>query len=466
MLFLAILVFLSALIIAGCAAYFSIVGMTLLFVGSGMSIIVMGGALELGKLVAVSFLHQQWEKVGFLLKTYLILASIVLSAITSVGIYGYLAAGYNATNIKVKGYEKVIEGNNRSIEQIKQEIDQLSVIPDNSKEIELTNTNKNNFIKQQLDLIEQKQKRIVELQNTIPAERKKYTDEINLAKTSFDQETEKETGQIKLFNDRLTILDKEVQVWMDQGTGGLFKQNGLEKARETKRLQESERAQIDVQIKSKQNNIESLRVDYNNKIKDSTKSLDSRIKAIEDKITSVEQDITKDKQAIETYQAKISEELNTKFAQTDTKVKESRTLAKEKEKEIQSLQKANTETQTKIIETDVGTFKFVANSVGLTLDQTVNWFIWSIMFVFDPLAVTLIICFNHLIKHRKKPEVIPLTKKELPATIAPVVSAAPLIETKTEIKEEPAKPHESVYGVFDDEGSFNVGPGHNKVPGH
>ena len=86
MLFLAILVFLSALIIAGCAAYFSIVGMTLLFVGSGVSIIVMGAALELGKLIAVSFLHQQWEKIGFLLKTYLIIASIVLSAITSVEI--------------------------------------------------------------------------------------------------------------------------------------------------------------------------------------------------------------------------------------------------------------------------------------------------------------------------------------------------------------------------------------------
>lgn len=464
MLFLAILVFLSALIIAGCAAYFSIVGMTLLFVGSGVSIIVMGAALELGKLIAVSFLHQQWEKIGFLLKTYLIIASIVLSAITSVGIYGYLAAGYNATNIKVKSYEKTIEGNNKSVEQIKHEIEQLSVVPDNSKEIELTNTNKNNFIRQQLDLIDQKQKRITELQNSIAAERKKYTDEINLAKTSFDQETEKETNQIKLFNDRLTILDKEVQVWMDQGTGGLFKQNGLEKARETRKLQENERSQIDVQIKNKQNNIENLRTDYNSKIKDFTKSLDSRIKTIEDKIALVEQDITKDKTAIEEYQNKLTNELNAKFVQAENKVKESKTLVKDKEKEIQELQKANTEAQTKIVETDVGTFKFVANSIGLTLEQTVNWFIWSIMFVFDPLAVTLIICFNHLIKHRKKPVVVPppASPPVITTTTAPSITATPLVEVK---KEEPHNPPESVYGVFDEEGSFNVGPGHNKVPG-
>ena len=52
--FLAFLVLLSALTIAGCAGYFSIVGLTLLFVGSGTSIIVMGAALEIGKIIVVT----------------------------------------------------------------------------------------------------------------------------------------------------------------------------------------------------------------------------------------------------------------------------------------------------------------------------------------------------------------------------------------------------------------------------
>ena len=86
------------------------------------------------------------------------------------------------------------------------------------------------------------------------------------------------------------------------------------------------------------------------------------------------------------------------------------------------------------------------------------------MFVFDPLAVTLIICFNHLIKHRKKPVVVPppASPPVITTTTAPSITATPLVEVK---KEEPHNPPESVYGVFDEEGSFNVGPGHNKVPG-
>jgi hypothetical protein len=97
--FLAFLVLISALAIAGCAAYFSIVGLTLLFVGSGVSIVVMGTALEVGKFIAVTFLKQKWEEIGLALKFYLITATVVLMFITSIGIYGYLSAGYNATSI-------------------------------------------------------------------------------------------------------------------------------------------------------------------------------------------------------------------------------------------------------------------------------------------------------------------------------------------------------------------------------
>ena len=69
MLFLAILILITSLAIAGIAAYFSIVGLALLFVGSGQSIVIMGTALEVGKLVVVSFLHQYWERLNFLIKT-------------------------------------------------------------------------------------------------------------------------------------------------------------------------------------------------------------------------------------------------------------------------------------------------------------------------------------------------------------------------------------------------------------
>lgn len=431
MIFLAILVFISAMVIAACAAYFSIIGLTLLFVGSATSIIIMGSALELGKLVTVSFLHQQWERINFLLKTYLILASIILSAITSVGIYGYLANGYNATSLKVKSLEQSIEGNNRVISQTKKDIEALLVIPDSTAEVNSLNSSKDKFTEQQLSLITQKEKRISELQASIATERNKAVNDLAVAKNNLEEETKKEIDQIKLYNDRLVILDKEIQIWMDQGQGGLFKQNGLEKARETRNAQERERNQIDTQIKDKQNTIDKLRLGYELKTKELTDDLNKRIKTIEDRISAVEQDITKDKQGIEAYQIRITNELANKANLKESKIENNKAKTLEKEQYIQQLEKTNTELQGKIVETDVGTFKFVAKSVGLELDKTVNWFIWSIMLVFDPLAVTLIICFNHLLKHRKKKIIIPPVPSPEPApvitpalsTITPIASA-------------------------------------------
>ena len=83
----AFLVLLSAIAISACGAYFSIVGLKMLFVGGGISIIVMGTALEVGKLITATFLKQKWNEIGLFLKTYLVLATICLMGITSIGIY-------------------------------------------------------------------------------------------------------------------------------------------------------------------------------------------------------------------------------------------------------------------------------------------------------------------------------------------------------------------------------------------
>ena len=88
------LVSLSALAIAGCAALFSVTGIGTLFAGAAVSAMVMAGALELGKLVGVSFLSRYWPEIPRALKSYMLVASIVLIGITSAGIYGYLSSAY------------------------------------------------------------------------------------------------------------------------------------------------------------------------------------------------------------------------------------------------------------------------------------------------------------------------------------------------------------------------------------
>jgi len=86
--------------IASCAAFFSIWGIGLLFSGASISSMVMALSLELGKLVATSFLYRFWKKTQTLLKTYLCVAVFVLMAITSVGIFGYLSSAYQQSSIK------------------------------------------------------------------------------------------------------------------------------------------------------------------------------------------------------------------------------------------------------------------------------------------------------------------------------------------------------------------------------
>jgi hypothetical protein len=84
----------TALVIAGCAALFSVSGIGTLFAGAAVSAMVMASALELGKLVGISFLYRYWSEIPTALKSYMSVASVVLIIITSAGIYGYLSSAY------------------------------------------------------------------------------------------------------------------------------------------------------------------------------------------------------------------------------------------------------------------------------------------------------------------------------------------------------------------------------------
>ena len=94
------LVGLSALLIAGSAAFFSVFGLSKLFAGASLSVIIMAGSLEFGKLVAASFLYRYWKKINFLHKTYMTIAVITLVLITSAGIFGFLSNAYQGATVQ------------------------------------------------------------------------------------------------------------------------------------------------------------------------------------------------------------------------------------------------------------------------------------------------------------------------------------------------------------------------------
>lgn len=108
----------SALFIAGCAAIFSIWGIGLLFSGASIAAMIMASSLELGKLVATSFLYRFWTKSRLILKMYLCVAVFILMIITSMGIFGYLSSAYQQSSIK---YNLMMENVSMLESQKKQE---------------------------------------------------------------------------------------------------------------------------------------------------------------------------------------------------------------------------------------------------------------------------------------------------------------------------------------------------------
>lgn len=128
-----ILLFLVALLVAGCAAYFSVLGIATLFSGHYLQVLIMAGSLELGKLVATSFLYRYWKRTTLFLKLYMVVAVLTLMGITSMGIYGYLSSGFQVNAGKLETIEKQVllieqqkTGISKEVEQNNKRIDTLN----------------------------------------------------------------------------------------------------------------------------------------------------------------------------------------------------------------------------------------------------------------------------------------------------------------------------------------------------
>ena len=102
-----VLMVISTFALAGSAAYYSVFGLSSLFAGARTEVIIMAGALEFSKLILASYLHNHWNKAGWM-KWYLTLAVGVLMLITSAGIYGFLTSAYQSTADKLGATDKLV----------------------------------------------------------------------------------------------------------------------------------------------------------------------------------------------------------------------------------------------------------------------------------------------------------------------------------------------------------------------
>ena len=120
------IVYTSAFALAGSAAYYSVFGLSKLFSAQSLAVIIMAGTLEVSKLITASYLHRYWERIGLLLKTYLVTAVFVLMFITSIGIYGFLVSAYQTTADQLAVLDKQVDVIELKRERFQTQLDEYS----------------------------------------------------------------------------------------------------------------------------------------------------------------------------------------------------------------------------------------------------------------------------------------------------------------------------------------------------
>ena len=214
--FIAILTLLSALSISGVAIFYSVIGLATIFPGAFWPVIIMGSVLEVGKLITASWLYRQWKFTPFLLKTYLTTAVIVLSLITSMGIFGFLSKAH---------LEQNLAGDTL--------VQRVSII--------------NDKIESQTVYIERQKAVITRSEKAIERTGQDFTQDIKVQENIINSAYE-----------RLQVLDNDVKAYTDQGKG-FFKGDNIKKGVELRKQQKPERDKLQAEIEEAKIKIEKYR---------------------------------------------------------------------------------------------------------------------------------------------------------------------------------------------------------------
>lgn len=192
-----------ALGLSGTAAYYSVVGLSVVFVGVALPVIVMGSFLELSKIAIATYLHDKWKETYGILKIYMTIALVTLSLITSLGIYGLLSTGFQGNIAKLEINEKQVknvEVKKKRFEEIKTELTKEKTTLDGDI-TKLRDGLSNNTTTQSVD---QRTGQVVTRANN--ANRKTF--ELQLKEAQIRRDTI--AKRIDNMNDSITKLDVEI----------------------------------------------------------------------------------------------------------------------------------------------------------------------------------------------------------------------------------------------------------------
>jgi len=129
------LVILTAMLLSSVAAYYSILGLVKIFPAFPFPIVVMGGALELAKIVSASWLFRFWDTLHWTMRSYLLTAILLLMIITSLGIFGFLSAAHLQSTGEITTYSLQLDALESRKAVIMQRLEIIKQLPDTQDDI-------------------------------------------------------------------------------------------------------------------------------------------------------------------------------------------------------------------------------------------------------------------------------------------------------------------------------------------
>jgi hypothetical protein len=192
-----------ALGLSGTAAYYSVIGLSIVFVGVAIPVIIMGSFLEISKIAIATYLHDKWKETYGALKVYMTIALVILSIITSLGIYGLLSTGFQGNIAKLEISEKQVknvEVKKKRFEEIKTELTKEKTTLDG----DITKLRDGLSTNTTTQTVDQKTGQLVTRANN--ANRKSFEGQLKEAQTRRDTISKRVDG----YNDSITKLDIQI----------------------------------------------------------------------------------------------------------------------------------------------------------------------------------------------------------------------------------------------------------------
>ena len=382
-----ILTLITALAISAVAIYYSVAGLVAIFAAAAIPILIMGTTLEIAKLVTAVWLHKYWDRAAWWLKTYLSISVVVLMFITSMGIFGFLSKAHiEQTSASEESIARV--------ETIQKELDRQDVLvaraEDRIVQLEDTDSGVDAGIQQQID-----------------TEQTRIDSAYTRIQPAIAEQNVIIANVTALFQSELDKIDAELdklQSYID--AGDIPKAQGMIGAKADGAYgPKTAQAFTDFQDAKKVD-----RGEWIQKLQDAAQS--PTVIAARAEITRLrsraEQQIANSNTLINRLRTQLGNTTTADTVQGDIDAQQARIATAATLIDGLTEEKIQLEAEYRKLEAEVGPIKYIAEFVygeaadKNMLEEAVKWVIIVIIFVFDPLAVLLLLAAQYTFEFRRK----------------------------------------------------------------